>query len=57
MLWFFSAPLLIFLGQKDLLSYDVQAFLRVLIIGAPAYIGFESVKKYLQCQGAPPECC
>ncbi|KAF8518905.1 MATE efflux family protein [Gautieria morchelliformis] len=50
-LWFFAAPLLISLGQKDQLSYDVQAFLRVLIIGAPAYIGFESVKKYLQCQG------
>ncbi|OBZ68673.1 putative transporter C11D3.06 [Grifola frondosa] len=26
-------------------------FLRVLIVGAPGYIGFESVKKYLQCQG------
>ncbi|KIJ33203.1 hypothetical protein M422DRAFT_264926 [Sphaerobolus stellatus SS14] len=50
-LWFFSAPILLFLGQKERLSYDVQAFLRVLIFGAPAYIGFESVKKYLQCQG------
>ena len=52
LLWFFSAPILLSLGQKELLSYEVQAFLRVLIIGAPAYIGFESVKKYLQCQGA-----
>jgi len=26
-------------------------FLRVLILGAPGYIGFESLKKYLQCQG------
>ncbi|KAF8582006.1 MATE efflux family protein [Ramaria rubella] len=51
MLWFHAAPILLLLGQKERLSYDVQAFLRVLIIGAPAYIGFESVKKYLQCQG------
>jgi MATE family, multidrug and toxin extrusion protein len=51
MLWFFAAPVLLFLGQKERLSYDVQAFLRVLILGAPAYIGFESVKRYLQCQG------
>jgi len=29
----------------------VQRFLRVLTIGAPGYIGFESLKKYLQCQG------
>jgi len=49
--WFFSAPVLLFLGQEERLSYDVQAFLRVLIFGAPAYLGFESVKKYLQCQG------
>jgi len=41
----------LFLGQGARLSYDVQAFLRILIIGAPAYVGFESVKKYLQCQG------
>ncbi|KAJ8093916.1 ethionine resistance protein [Marasmius tenuissimus] len=25
--------------------------MRVLIIGAPGYVGFESLKKYLQCQG------
>lgn len=52
MLWFFAAPILLILGQTEFLSYKVQAFLRVLIIGAPGYIGFESVKKYLQCQGA-----
>lgn len=52
MLWFFVAPVLIFLGQKELLSHNVQNFLRVLTLGAPAYVGFESVKRYLQCQGA-----
>lgn len=51
-LWTFIEPVLLGLGQESQLSHDVQSFLRVLIIGAPAYIGFESVKKYLQCQGA-----
>jgi MATE family multidrug resistance protein len=44
-------PVLLALGQEARLSKDVQAFLRVLVIGAPAYIGFETVKKFLQCQG------
>ncbi|EJU02482.1 MOP flippase [Dacryopinax primogenitus] len=51
LLWYFVQPVLLFLGQEVKLSSDVQAFLRVLIAGAPGYIGFESVKKYLQCQG------
>ncbi|KAF9046821.1 MATE efflux family protein [Hymenopellis radicata] len=49
--WAFIEPVLLALGQPELLSRDVQRFLRVLIIGAPGYIGFESLKKYLQCQG------
>ena len=49
--WAFVEPVLLALGQPVQLSKDVQRFLRVLIIGAPAYIGFESLKKYLQCQG------
>jgi len=44
-------PVLLGLGQPAQLCKDVQKFLRVLIIGAPGYIGFESLKKYLQCQG------
>ena len=44
-------PVLLALGQQGDLARDVQTFLRLLIIGAPAYIGFESMKKYLQCQG------
>ncbi|KAF5345126.1 hypothetical protein D9757_013875 [Collybiopsis confluens] len=50
-LWAFMEPVLIALGQQEDLARDVQAFLRLLIIGAPGYIGFESLKKYLQCQG------
>lgn len=44
-------PILLVLGQQEDLARDVQFFLRLLIIGAPGYIGFESLKKYLQCQG------
>ncbi|KAJ4481213.1 MOP flippase [Lentinula aciculospora] len=50
-LWFFMEPVLLALGQQEDLARDVQKFLRLLIIGAPGYIGFESMKKYLQCQG------
>lgn len=55
--WAFIEPILLSLGQPPALSRDVQQFLRVLIFGAPGYIGFESLKKYLQCQGgfcSPP---
>jgi MATE family multidrug resistance protein len=47
----FVQPVLLALGQPEKLSEDVEKFLRVLIFGAPGYIGFESLKKYLQCQG------
>ncbi|CCM05438.1 uncharacterized protein FIBRA_07657 [Fibroporia radiculosa] len=50
-LWSFMSPVLCVLGQEKKLSDDVQQFLTVLIIGGPGYIGFESLKKYLQCQG------
>lgn len=52
-MWAFIEPVLLLLGQDPQLSCDVQKFLRVLIVGAPGYIGFESLKKYLQCQGSP----
>ncbi|KAJ7282001.1 MATE efflux family protein [Mycena rebaudengoi] len=51
LLWWFVEPVLLALGQSATLSRDVQTFLRVLAVGAPGYIGFESLKKYLQCQG------
>ena len=49
--WAFVEPILVALGQPHDLAADTQRFLRVLIIGAPGYIAFESLKKYLQCQG------
>ncbi|KAI0820462.1 MATE efflux family protein [Trametes gibbosa] len=51
LLWTFIEPVLLLLGQEEQLSRDVQAFLRVLLLGAPGYIAFESLKKYLQVQG------
>ncbi|KAK7026504.1 ethionine resistance protein [Paramarasmius palmivorus] len=48
--WVFIEPVLLSLGQPAALSRDVQTFLRILILGAPGYVGFESLKKYLQCQ-------
>ena len=51
LLWIFAGPVLRVLGQDERLSYDVQRFLRILVVGAPGYIAFESLKKYLQCQG------
>lgn len=50
-LWAHIRPVLMALGQTAELSENVQKYLTVLIIGGPAYIGFESLKKYLQCQG------
>ena len=51
-IWAYIEPILLLIGEEEKLSRDVQSFLRVLILGAPGYIGFESLKKYLQCQGA-----
>ena len=51
MMWSYVDPILRLLGQDPRLSQDVQTFLRILILGAPGYIAFESLKKYLQCQG------
>jgi hypothetical protein len=51
-LWWWIKPVLLLLGQEAQLSQDVQAFLRVLTIGFLPYIGFETAKKYLQCQGS-----
>ncbi|KAI9507761.1 MOP flippase [Russula earlei] len=49
--WANMAPILIALGQDEELSRGTQQYLRVLLLAAPGYIGFESLKKYLQCQG------
>ena len=50
--WANMAHVLMALGQEEQLSRDTQQYLRVLLLAAPGYIGFECLKKYLQCQGA-----
>ncbi|KAI0253650.1 MATE efflux family protein [Lactifluus subvellereus] len=49
--WANIAPILMALGQEEELSQGTQDYLRPLLLAAPGYIGFESLKKYLQCQG------
>ena len=51
-LWWFCAPLLLYLGHPPELAYGTQTFLRTLTPFAVGYILFEALKKYLQCQGA-----
>ncbi|KAF9529009.1 MOP flippase [Crepidotus variabilis] len=51
LLWAFAEPVLLAFGQSEKLSREAQDFLRVMIFGMPGYVGFESLKKYLQCQG------
>ena len=50
-LWFFSEPVFLALGQDPQVSRDSAKFLRVLIPGGLGYIYFEAMKKYLQAQG------
>lgn len=41
-LWAFSEPILLAIGEPPELCKDVQSIMRILIFGAPAYIAFES---------------
>lgn len=50
-LWAFSEPVFLFLGQDPQLSRDSARFLTCLIPGGLGYIYFEVMKKYLQAQG------
>lgn len=50
-LWVFSEPVFILLGQDADLSRDAASFLVCLIPGGLGYIYFEVMKKYLQAQG------
>lgn len=49
-LWLFSEPLFLALGQDPDLSRDSAKFLTCLIPGGLGYIYFEAMKKYLQAQ-------
>ncbi|SAL94967.1 hypothetical protein [Absidia glauca] len=49
--WWCGERILLALNQEPDLAEHAGLFLRYLMIGAPAYIAFEAVKKYLQAQG------
>jgi multidrug resistance protein, MATE family len=51
--WANMEPILLALGQEPYIARETQTFLRIMIFGAPGFIAFESLKKYLQCQGEP----
>ena len=51
-LWVFSEPVFLALGQDPQISRDSTRFLRCLIPGGLGYIYFEALKKYLQAQGS-----
>lgn len=50
-LWWFSEPIFLKLGQEPELSRESARFLRYLIPGGLGYIYFEATKKFLQAQG------
>ena len=50
-LWIFSEPLFLALGQDPQISRDSSRFLMCLIPGGLGYIYLEAMKKYLQAQG------
>ncbi|KAF9917024.1 hypothetical protein FBU30_001037 [Linnemannia zychae] len=50
-MWLTSEYIFLWLGQGPKLSHHAALFLRGLTPGAPAYLMFECVKKYLQAQG------
>ncbi|GAA5806868.1 hypothetical protein MFLAVUS_000216 [Mucor flavus] len=49
--WWNCTALLLSLNQDPQLAYQAGLFLRCLMLGAPAFIAFEAVKKFLQAQG------
>lgn len=50
--WWHAAKVLHMLGQEAELGIGVQRFMRILALGAPGYILFETTKKFCQVQGA-----
>jgi multidrug resistance protein, MATE family len=50
-LWIFSEPLFLALGQDPQISRKSAQFLSCLVPGGLGYIYFEATKKYLQAQG------
>lgn len=56
-LWAYSEPLFIALGQDPLLAKNTARFLTCLIPGGWGYIYFEAMKKFLQAQGKRNPSC
>lgn len=54
--WWFSGSLLEFILDDELVIKLTQDYLRILIIGGPAYILFENGKRFLQSQGIFDAC-
>lgn len=51
LLWWYSASVLKFIIDSEEVLRLTSSFLRILILGAPAYIIFENSKRFLQAQG------
>ncbi|ORZ17369.1 mate-domain-containing protein [Absidia repens] len=49
--WWNATIILLYLKQDHEVAYYTGLFMRYLLIGAPAYIAFEAIKKFLQAQG------
>ncbi|KAI9261479.1 mate-domain-containing protein [Phascolomyces articulosus] len=50
-IWWNATQILLALNQEPELALLAGTFLRYLLLGAPAFIAFEGLKKYLQAQG------
>lgn len=50
LIWWYSYDLLIFLNIDEELSTLCNLYLKYLLIGAPPFLIFENMKKFLQCQ-------
>lgn len=55
-LWIFSEPVFLALGQDAQISRDSARFLSCLIPGGLGYVYFEAMKKYMQAQGSSGTC-
>ncbi|KAI9320209.1 mate-domain-containing protein [Dichotomocladium elegans] len=49
--WWNATRILLALDQEPELAHKAGLFLRCLLLGVPAFVGFEAIKKYLQAQG------
>ncbi|CAG8618095.1 5233_t:CDS:2, partial [Scutellospora calospora] len=50
-IWWEAEQIFVLIGQDPKVSAQAALFLRYLLIGAPAFVMFENLKRYLQAQG------